>query len=222
MGEGAATVWAREGGLAAVDPLVLVEGGALAEAAAAVSTAVGLLARVDPEVGGEGGTLGEGPATVRAAVGPLPSVDGPVLAQRGGLAEALATVRATKGLLACVGVQMLHQGGAPSETLPAHVATVPLVCPGDRGMGTEWWATPARHLRWLLPTIRKPSRKGFESHQPGRLSVHRKDLPQCLGPFSLSFLFLVSGTCWEIRGELRPWLILVLDSHSPYGDREAS
>lgn len=126
-----------------------------------------------------------------------------MLAQRGGLAEALAAVRAAEGLLTLVHVQMLHQGGAPGETLPAHVATVALVCPGDRGMGTEWRATPARHLGWLLPTTRKPSGKRFESCQPGRLSVHRKDLPQSLCLFSLSFLFLVSRTCWEIKGQLR-------------------
>lgn len=47
-GKGTATVQAGEGGLAAVDPLVLVEGRALAEAAATVSTAVGLLTRVNP------------------------------------------------------------------------------------------------------------------------------------------------------------------------------
>lgn len=195
MGEGAATVWAGEGGLPAVDPLVLVEGGALAEAAAAVGAAVGLLARVDPEVGGERRALGEGPAAVRTAVGPFPTVDGPVLAQRGRLAEALATVRAAEGLLARVGVEMLHQGGAPGETLPAHVAAMPPVGSGDRGVGREWRATPARYLPWLLPTIRKASREGFESRQPGKLSIHRRNLPQCLPPSSLSFFCLVSGTC---------------------------
>lgn len=222
MGEGAATVWAGEGGLPAVDPLVLVEGGALAEAAAAVGAAVGLLARVDPEVGGERRALGEGPAAVRTAVGPFPTVDGPVLAQRGRLAEALATVRAAEGLLARVGVEMLHQGGAPGETLPAHVAAMPPVGSGDRGVGREWRATPARYLPWLLPTIRKASREGFESRQPGKLSIHRRNLPQCLPPSSLSLFCLVSGTCWETRGELRPQLILVLDAHTHYGVREAS
>lgn len=222
VGEGAATVGAGEGGLPAVDPLVLVEGGALAEAAAAVGAAVGLLARVDPQVGGERGALREGPAAVRAAVWPLPTVDGPVLAQRGRLAEALATVRAAEGLLARVGVEMLHQGGAPRETLPAHVAAMPPVGSGDRGVGREWRATPARHLRWLLATVRKASREGLESGQPGKLSVHRKDLPQCLPPLSLSFFCLVSGTCWETRGELRPQLILVFDVHTHYGDREVS
>lgn len=173
-------------------------------------------------MGGEGRALGESPATVQAAVGPLSTVDGPMLAQRRGLAEALATVRATEGLLARVGVQMLHQGGAPGKTLPTHVATVTLVCPGDRGMGTEWGATPAWHFVRLLQTVREPSRRGFESLQLRRPCVHRKDLPQCFGPFSLSFVLLVSGICWEIRGELRPWLILVIESRTPYGDREAS
>lgn len=153
---------------------------------------------------GEGGALGEGPATIQAAVRPLPTVDGPVLAQGRGLAEALATVRAAEGLLARVRVQMLHQGGAPGKTLPTHVATVTLVCPGDRGMGTEWGATPARHFVWLLQSVREPSRRGFESLQLRRPHVHRKDLLQCLGPFSLSFVLLVSRICWEIRGELRP------------------
>lgn len=222
MGKGTATVRAGEGGLPAVNPLVLVEGGALAEAAAAVGAAVGLLARVDPEVGGERRALREGPAAVRAAVGPFPTVDGPVLAQRGRLAEALATVRAGKGLLARVGVEMLHQGGAPGETLPAHVAAMPPVGSGDWRVGREWRATPARHLRWLLPTIRKASREGFESRQPGKLSVHRRNLPQCLPPSSLSFFCLISGNCRETRGELRPQLILVLDAHTHYGIREAS
>ena len=140
----------------------------------------------------------------------------------GRLAEALATVRAAEGLLARVGVEMLHQGGAPGETLPAHVAAMPPVGSGDRGMGREWRTTPARYLRWLLPTIRKASREGFESRQPGKLSVHRRNLPQCLPPSSLSFFCLVFRTCWETRGELRPQLILVLDAHTHYGVREAS
>lgn len=48
MSKGTATVWAGEWGLAAVDPLVLVEGRTLAEATTTVSTAIGLLTRVDP------------------------------------------------------------------------------------------------------------------------------------------------------------------------------
>lgn len=196
VSKGTATVWAGEGGLAAVDPLVLVEGRALAEAAATVSTAVGLLPRVDPEVGGEGRALGEGPATVQAAVGPLPTVDGPVLAQRGGLAEAFATVRATEGLLARVRVQVLHQGGAPRKTLCAHVATMTLVGPRNRGMGAEWGAAPARDLGGLLQTVREPGRRGLKSLQPTRQCIHRKDLPRGLSPSSLSFLFFVFGICW--------------------------
>lgn len=167
-----------------MDPLMLVEGRALAEAVAAVSTAVGLLARVDPQVGGEGRALREGPATVRAAVGPLPAVDGEVLSQRGGLAKALATVRAREGLLPRVGVQVLHQSGMPGKTLPTQVATVTMVCPWDRGMGKEWGATPVRHLGELLQTVRETSRRGFESLRPQRLSVHRKDLLQGPGAFS--------------------------------------
>lgn len=178
-----------------MDPLVLVEGRALAEAAATVSAAVGLLPSVDPEVGSEGRALGEGPTTVQAAVGPLTTVDGPVLAQRGGLTEALATVRATKGPLAGVCVQVLHQGGAPRKTLPAHVAAMTLVGPWNRGMGTEWGAAPARDLGGLLQTVRKPGRKGFGSLQPTRRCVHRKDLPRSLSPSSLSFLFFVFGIC---------------------------
>lgn len=159
-----------------MDPLVLVEGRALAKAAAAVGTAVGLLACVDPKVSGEGRALGEGPATVQAAVGPLPTVDGPVLAQRGGLAKTLAAVRAAEGLLTRVGVQVLHQGRAPGKTLPTHVAAMTLVCPRDRGMGTEWGATPARCLGWLLQAIREPSRRVFHSRQPSRPSFRREDL----------------------------------------------
>ena len=190
--------------------------------AAAACSQCSLLPVVDPLVLDELGTLAKGLAAGAAGEGPLTGVGPQVPEEVRAAAEGLATVRAGKGLLARVGVEMLHQGGAPGETLPAHVAAMPPVGSGDWRVGREWRATPARHLRWLLPTIRKASREGFESRQPGKLSVHRRNLPQCLPPSSLSFFCLISGNCRETRGELRPQLILVLDAHTHYGIREAS
>ena len=128
------------------------------------------------------GKSGHGPGSGRTAL----AIAGPVLARRGERAKTLATVRATERLLARVGAQVRHQGRTPGKTPSAHVATVTLACSGD-GVGTEWRVSSAGCLGWSLQALREPSRRGFQSLQPRRLSFHRKDLLRCLSPFSLSF-----------------------------------
>ena len=126
---------AAVGFLAAVDPLVLGEGGGVGEALAAVVAPVWPLAGVGSEVGSHGRALGEPLLADGAAERFFSAVRAHVGSQVGGLGEGFGADFASVGFFPTVGPHVRLEGGGAGIALAADLADV------------------VPRLVWLLPRL---------------------------------------------------------------------